>query len=135
MINTTTIAGNLTRDIELRSTASGFTIGFMTVAVNDRIKNKQTGEYEDKPYFFDAKLLGTRAEKLAQYLTKGTKVTVQGKLVQERWEDNAGNRRSRVCILVDDLDFTPRNGGAQQPDAPAAPASDIDGLYDQDIPF
>lgn len=133
MINTTTIAGNLTRDIELRSTASGFTIGFMTVAVNDRIKNKQTGEYEDKPYFFDAKLLGTRAEKLAQYLTKGTKVTVQGKLVQERWEDNAGNRRSRVCILVDDLDFTPRSAAGREDAAPAEAIDDV--LAEEEIPF
>ena len=133
MINTTTIAGNLTRDIELRSTASGFTIGFMTVAVNDRIKNKQTGEYEDKPYFFDAKLLGTRAEKLAQYLTKGTKVTVQGKLVQERWEDNAGNHRSRVCILVDDLDFTPRSAAGREDAAPAEAIDDV--LAEEEIPF
>ena len=133
MINTTTIAGNLTRDIELRSTASGFTIGFMTVAVNDRIKNKQTGEYEDKPYFFDAKLLGTRAEKLAQYLTKGTKVTVQGKLVQERWEDNAGNHRSRVCILVDDLDFTPRSAAGREDAAPAEAIDDA--LAEEEIPF
>ena len=133
MINTTTIAGNLTRDIELRSTASGFTIGFMTVAVNDRVKNKQTGEYEDKPYFFDAKLLGTRAEKLAQYLTKGTKVTVQGKLVQERWEDNAGNHRSRVCILVDDLDFTPRSAAGREDAAPAEAIDDV--LAEEEIPF
>lgn len=123
MINAITLAGNLTRDIELRSTSSGYTIGYLAIAVNDRVKNKQTGEYEEMPYFFDAKLLGTRAERLANYLTKGTRVTVQGKLTQERWEDKDGNRRSRNYVVVEELDFTARNGAGQQPGEPEAAAA------------
>lgn len=118
MINTTTLGGNLTRDIELRSTASGFTVGYLTVAVNDRVKNKQAGEYEKVTYFFDAKLLGARAEKLAQYLTKGTKVTIQGKRTQEQWEDKDGKRRSRDYIVIEEIDFT--SASKSQPAAPTS---------------
>lgn len=131
MINAITLAGNLTRDIELRSTSSGYTIGYLAIAVNDRVKSKQTGKYEEVPYFFDAKLLGPRAEKLANYLTKGVRVTVQGKLTQERWEDKDGNRRSRNYVVVEELDFTARNGAGQQPSEPAAAAPAAAPTFDE----
>lgn len=131
MVNTTTLSGYLTRDIELRSTATGFTIGFMCIAVNDRQKNKQTGEWEGKPYFFDVKLLGSRAEKLAPRLTKGTKIFIQGKLEQERWEDKEGNPRSRVNVVIDDLDFASRK---EQPEQPT-PAEDAPVPATSEVPF
>lgn len=120
MINTVTIAGNLTKDIEVRATPSGYPIGTLSVAVNDRRK-KQDGSWEDYPNYFDCTLLGERAQKLQQYLTKGAKVTVTGKLSQRRWQDKeTGKGRSAVEIVVDGLEFMSRREGAQQAYAPQA---------------
>lgn len=130
MINTVTIGGRLTRDMEVRSTNSGFSIGSMSVAVNDRRKNKQTGEWEDNPMFFDCKLLGRRAESLAPYLVKGLQVTVQGKLQQSRW-DKDGQTRSKVEILVDEIQFQGKSTKQRVEEAfPGAQVYD-----DTDIPF
>ena len=121
MINTVTIAGNLTKDIEVRATPSGYPIGTLSVAVNDRRK-KQDGSWEDYPNYFDCTLLGERAQKLQQYLTKGTKVTVTGKLSQRRWQDKeTGKGRSSVEIVVDGLEFMSRRDGAQQAPQAYAP--------------
>ena len=107
-INTVTLSGNLTRDSELRASAAGNAILNFGVAVNDRQKNQQTGEWEDMPNFFNCTMFGRRAETLAQYLTKGIKVTVQGKLSQRSYEKN-GEKRSSVSIIVNELEFMSRN--------------------------
>ena len=151
-INRATISGNLTRDAELRSTASGMPVLSFSVAVNDRRKNNQTGEWEDVPNFIDCTTFGTRAQSLSQYLTKGTKVAVEGKLRWSQWERD-GQKRSKIEIIVDTLDFmSTRNsggdygasnygGGNAAPasnSAPAysAPAVDTSSsVYDDDIPF
>ena len=72
-INRVIISGNLTRDPELRSTQSGMAVLSFGVAVNDRYKNQQTGEWEDRPNFVDCTMFGNRANSLAQYLSKGTR--------------------------------------------------------------
>ena len=72
-INRCCISGNLTRDAELRHTQGGMAVLSMGVAVNDRRKNQQTGEWEDYANFIDCTMFGPRAEKLAQHLAKGTK--------------------------------------------------------------
>ncbi len=146
-INRATISGNLTRDGELRSTASGMPVLGFSVAVNDRRKNSQTGEWEDVPNFIDCTMFGTRAQALAQYMTKGTKVAVEGKLRWSSWERD-GQKRSKIEIIVDALDFmsSRKNGGngmdapslgAEAYSAPAVPAAaPVQGdLYDEDIPF
>lgn len=107
-INSVTISGNITRDMEVHTNNNGYSFGEFSVAVNERRKNQQ-GEWEDKPHFFDCKMLGDRAPKIAPYLTKGTKVAVIGKLQQDRWEDkNGGGKRSKVYILVNDIEFMSR---------------------------
>lgn len=145
-INRATISGNLTRDAELRSTASGMPVLSFSVAVNDRRKNSQTGEWEDVPNFIDCTMFGTRAQSLSQYLTKGTKVAVEGKLRWSQWERD-GQKRSKIEIIVDSLDFMSSrnsNGGGSAAPAPAsnnaqaysAPAVDTSSsVYDDDIPF
>lgn len=144
-INRATISGNLTRDGELRSTASGMPVLAFSVAVNDRRKNSQTGEWEDVPNFIDCTMFGTRAQALSQYLTKGTKVAVEGKLRWSQWERD-GQKRSKIEVIVDALDFMSsrnKNGGNDM-DAPSAgaeaysapTAAPVQGdLYDEDIPF
>lgn len=135
-INRVNISGNLTREPVLRMTASqSFVLNF-TVAVNDRRKNQQTGEWEDCPNFVDCTVFGTRAEALNRYLHKGTKVAVEGKLRYSVWEKD-GEHRSKLSVIVDEIEFLSRDGadggdaGAPAP-APAAPAPE---LYDEDIPF
>ena len=103
-INRVMISGNLTRDAELRSTQSGMSMLGMGVAVNDRRKNQKTGEWEDWPNFVDCTMFGTRAEKLQPYLTKGSKVALDGKLRYSSWE-SGGQRRSKLGVIVDDLEF------------------------------
>ena len=137
-INRVAISGNLTRDAELRTTQSGMSILDFGVAVNDRRKNQQTGEW-DYPNFVDCTMFGTRAEKLQPYLTKGTKVAIEGKLRYSTWERD-GQRRSKLGVIVDDLEFmSSRHAGsgyAPQPVPEAGPAIDAaSSIYDEDIPF
>ncbi len=132
-INRVCISGNLTRDAELRATASGVAVLGFGVAVNERRKNA-AGEWEDHPNFVDCTMFGTRAEKLEQYLAKGVKVAVEGKLRYSSWERD-GQRRSRLEVVVDDLEFMSRREAVQQ----GAPQPQQQGyqpdVYAEDIPF
>ncbi len=126
-VNRVVISGNLTRDPELRSSQSGTNILTFGMAVNDRRRNPQTGEWEDYANFVDCVLFGNRAEWLARDLRKGKKVFVEGKLRYSTWERD-GQRRSKLEVVVDDIDYDrpPRQQGgyAPQQQAPAynAPA-------------
>lgn len=134
-INRVMISGNLTRDAELRSTQSGMAILGFGVAVNDRLKNKHTGEWEDYPNFVDCTMFGTRAEKLQPYLAKGAKVAIDGKLSYRSWEKD-GQRRSKLEVIVDEIEFmSSKQGGAVQ-HLHTGPALDAaEQVYDEDIPF
>lgn len=129
-INRVNISGNLTRDPELRQTQGGMAILNIGVAVNDRRKNQQTGEWEDVPNFVDCVVFGTRAEKLAQFLAKGSKVAIEGKLRYSSWEKD-GARRSKLEVIVDEIEFMSRGGSQQQRQQQTASAD----LYDDNIPF
>lgn len=152
-INRVIISGNLTRDSELRQTQSGSSILGFGVAVNDRRKNPQTGEWEDFPNYIDCTMFGPRAEKLAQYLTKGLKVAIEGKLRYSSWERD-GQKRSKLEVIVDEIEFmssrqdndsysnvSPQVAyAAQQAQAASgyrAPQFQevTQGVYDSDIPF
>jgi len=128
-INRVNISGNLTRDPELRQTQGGMAILSLGVAVNDRRKNQQTGEWEDVPNFVDCVVFGSRAEKLAQFLAKGTKVAIEGKLRWSQWEKD-GAKRSKLEVIVDEIEFMSR-GGQQRQQQQNASAD----LYDENIPF
>lgn len=146
-INRVCVTGNLTRDPELRATQSGSQVLSFGIAVNDRRKNQQTGEWEDYPNFVDCTMFGTRAEKIANYLAKGSKVAIEGKLRYSSWEKD-GERRSKLEVIVDEIEFMScrdEQGGAVistpvpahvRPAAPrqAAPVAAAE-VYDEDIPF
>jgi single-strand DNA-binding protein len=145
-MNYVALSGNLTRDPEMRATKSGSTILTFGIAVNDRVKNGSTGEWEDYPNFFDCVVFGKRAESLSRILAKGMKVALGGKLRYSSWEKD-GQRRSKIEVIVDSLDFMSRKGegqqmggqgGGQRREETYAPAeryqSDGD-FYDDDIPF
>lgn len=112
-INCVVISGNLTRDPELRTTASGMAVLSLGVAVNDRKKNQQTGEWEDYANFVDCTMFGNRAESVSHYLSKGSKVTIQGKLRYSSWEKD-GQKRSKIEVMVDDIEFMSKSNDQQQ---------------------
>lgn len=121
-INSVSITGNLTRDPELRATLAGTQVLRFGMAVNDRAKNQQTGEWEDRPNFVDCVIFGARAEAMDRILAKGMKVAVEGRLRYSSWQDKEGNRRSKLEVVVDDLDFLSKRGGQQQGQGYQAPA-------------
>lgn len=126
-INKAIITGNLTRDAELRSTGGGLAVANFSVAVNERVKSTATGEWEDRANYIDCTMFGRRAEALAQYMTKGTKVTIEGKLRWSQWEKN-GEKRSKVEVVVDEVELMAR-GEKRASEAPSQ------GVYADDIPF
>ena len=140
-INRVIISGNLTRDPELRHTASGLPVLGFGVAVNDRRKNPQTGDWEDCPNFVDCTMFGARAEGVAKHLAKGTKVAIEGKLRWSQWERD-GKKRSKIEIIVDELEFMSQRKMSDVDAEFAAipttlpPVADLpSSVYDEDIPF
>lgn len=113
-INRVTITGNLTRDPEIRMNANGVAVLNFGVAVNDRYHNKQTDQWEDRPNFVDCVLFGQRAQSLSNILRKGFKCAIEGKLRYNSWEDkNTGQKRSKLEVAVDDIDFMQPKGHGQ----------------------
>ena len=141
-INRVIVSGNLTRDPETRQ-AGGNTVTQFGIAVNDRRKNAQSGEWEDVPNFFDVLVWGTRGESLARFISKGTKVVVAGRLRWSQWTNNEGEKRSKVEIVADDVDFmSQRTGGGAEfnqgsydgPSSGAAAGAPVE-TFEGDIPF
>ena len=134
-INTVCLSGNLTRDAELRFTAGGTGICSFGIAVNDSRKNSQTGQWEDVPNFFDCNIFGARAESIADYLAKGTKVCLTGRLHQSTWETKEGSKRSKVEVIVDVITFMFTKQDKPVQYQTQADISDNVDMYDADIPF
>ncbi len=150
-INSVVVTGNLTRDPELRSLQSGNSVCKLRVAVNSRRKDGATGEWVDKPNFFDVTVWGAQGENCATYLSKGRPVAVQGRLEWREWEADGGGKRQAVEIIADSVQFLGSrdgsggndggNGFTPQSDVPAD-TSDFQGEKatvaasgDDDIPF
>ena len=104
-INRVVLTGNLTRDPELRSTASGMSVCSLRIASNTRRKNQATGEWEDKPNFFDVTVWGAQGENCARFLSKGRPVALDGRLEWREWEAQDGNKRQSVEIVADAVQF------------------------------
>ena len=113
-INKVFISGNLTRDCELRATQGGSQVLTFGVAVNDRRKNPQSGEWEDYPNFIDCVVFGNRAEPLSKFLSKGSKVAIEGKLRWSQWEKD-GHKRSKIEVIVDECEFLTNSKAKNQP--------------------
>jgi single-strand DNA-binding protein len=147
-INRVVMTGNLTRDPELRTTPSGTSVCSLRVACNTRRKDA-SGEWVDKPNYFDVTVWGAQGENCATYLQKGRPVAVDGRLEWREWEDKEGNKRQAVDIIADSVQFlgSPAgdgsgNGGRFTPQSDV-PADTADfkaapvgaGQSDDDIPF
>jgi single-strand DNA-binding protein len=104
-INRVVLTGNLTRDPELRSLQSGTSVCSLRVACNTRRKNNSTGEWEDKPNFFDVTVWGAQGENCARFLSKGRPVALDGRLEWREWQDQQGNNRQSIEIIADAVQF------------------------------
>ena len=141
-INRVVLVGNLTRDPELRHTPSGTAVCNLRLAVNTRRKD-ETGQWVDKPNYFDITVWGNQGERCAQYLSKGRPVGVDGRLEWREWETPEGNKRQAVDVVADTVQFLggrgdgEGGGGGYIPaDATPTPAGDFPtSPIDDDIPF
>ena len=144
-INRVVLVGNLTRDPELRHTAGGSAVCSLRLAVNTRRKDQSTGEWGEKPNFFDITVWGQQGENCAQYLAKGRPVGVDGRLEWREWDAPDGTKRQAVEIVADSVQFLGGRGdgdfgggGGNQyvpASASSAPADDFAPAADDDIPF
>jgi len=153
-VNVVVVTGNLTRDPELRHTGGGTAVCDLRVAVNSRRKD-QSGNWVDKPNYFDVTVWGAQGENCANYLSKGRPVAIEGRLDWREWEAKDGGKRQAVQIIANTVQFLgSRDGGGgggngngggggftPQSDVPAdmsdfssAPASG-GGASEDDIPF
>ena len=146
-INRVVLVGNLTKDPELRHTPSGTAVCSLRLAVNTRRKDSATGEWTEKPNYFDITVWGNQGESCAQYLSKGRPVAVDGRLDWREYEAKDGSKRQAIEIIADSVQFlggrgdgegggglggggnqfVPQGAGSENADFPAA--------TDDDIPF
>ncbi len=101
--NNVSVTGNATREPELRFTPSGQAVANFGVAVNRRWQNRQTQEWEESVSFFDITCWASLAENVAESVSKGTRVTITGRLDQRSWETQEGEKRSKIEIVADDV--------------------------------
>jgi len=104
-INRVVMTGNLTADPELRSLPSGMSVCSMRIACNTRRKNASTGEWEDKPNYFNVTVWGAQGENVARYLSKGRPVAIDGRLEWREWEAQDGSKRQATDIIADSVQF------------------------------
>jgi len=142
------LVGNLTRDPELKQLPSGNSLCQLGVAVNTRQKDA-SGQWVDKPNYFNVVVWGAQGEACARYLTKGQQVAIDGRLSYRSWESQDGSKRSKIEIVADEVVFMGggqggQGGGSdrgshtpsQKSDvAPADDFQDIDFGDEDDIPF
>lgn len=130
-INSIIIVGRLTRDIELKYSTKGTAIGKMGIAVNESVKKNEVWENEVR--FFNVTIFGQMAESLRPYLLKGTQIGIQGKLKQNRWEQN-GQARSSIDIIATSIQLL---GSKEKPagSKEKQQGNNINADYEDDIPF
>lgn len=145
-INRVILTGNLTRDPEVRQTASGTTVCKLRVAVNSRVKVQ--GEWTEKPNYFDVVTFGSQAENVGRYLAKGRALAVDGRLEWSEWE-HEGQKRQSVQIIADSIQFLSdgsgnsggrSTGSDSEPGGPPPVSGEDFGNFggpaaDDDIPF
>jgi single-strand DNA-binding protein len=142
-INRVVLVGNLTKDPELRHTPSGTPVCKLRIAVNSRQKDGATGEWTDKPNYFDVTVWGNQGESCAQYLAKGRAVGIDGRLDWREWEAQDGSKRQAVEIIADSVQFIGGRGegGGEPQFVPAGATADQGSTADSgasgddDIPF
>jgi single-strand DNA-binding protein len=145
-INRVVLVGNLTKDPELRQTPSGMAVCNLRLAVNTRRKDNATGQWTEKPNYFDITVWGAQGENCAQYLAKGRPVGIDGRLEWREWDAQDGTKRQAVEVVADTVQFLGGRGdgegggggGGGNQFVPAGATSGADADFtatDDDIPF
>ncbi len=104
-INRVVMTGNLTKDPELRSLPSGTSVCELRIACNTRRKDAASGEWTDKPNYFNVKVWGAQGENAARFLHKGRPVAIDGRLEWREWEAQDGTKRQAIDIIADSVQF------------------------------
>ncbi len=139
-LNKVQIIGNLTRDPELRTTTSGTNVTSFGVATSRRWKDKTSGEQKEQTEFHNIVAWGRLSDIVSQYLHKGSKVYVEGRLQTRSWEDQTGTKKYRTEIIAENLIMLDSRGTAgakppaEKPTAPSAPPEEEE-INVEDIPF
>jgi single-strand DNA-binding protein len=141
-VNSVVLVGRLTRDAELTYAGSGTAICKFSLANN--YSRRQGDSWQEETNFFDCVLFGRSGEALQRYLVKGKQVAVQGTLRQDRWESQEGQKRSRVNVIVNELNLLGSPGGGGQSNSRPAqgpsqsggqPDYDSASDFEDDVPF
>lgn len=127
--NRVVLVGNLTRDIELRETPSGASVADASIAVNDR--RKQGDDWVEETSFVDLTLWNKTAQNAAEYLSKGSPILIEGRLKQDSWENESGEKRTKLKVVVEKLQFL-GSPSQKNDEKVAVSASSSKG---EDIPF
>lgn len=134
-INIVSITGNLAADPELRATTSGTQVLNFRIASNFSVKNRQTGEWEERPNWVGCVVIGARAEPLSRLLSRGDKVAVSGSLRYHEWEAKDGTKRSVLEVYADNVILMPKPKGDGTPQHPVSQTDHYSSVYDEDCPF
>lgn len=131
-MNLVVLKGNLTKDIELKYTPNGTALAKTSIAISDGYGDNK------KTYFFNLTFFGKTAEMVNQYLHKGSSILVRGKLVQETWTDNMGNKKQNVSVIVENVEFCEKK--ASQTNQPQqtynqTPPQQNNNIDEESIPF
>ena len=139
--NRVLLMGNLTRNPEIRYTPSGTAVADLGLAINESYKNK-AGEMVEQTCFVDVVVWGRQAETSSEYLQKGSPVFVEGRLQLDQWESQEGEKRSKLRVRADRVQFlgtsgkstefsaAPAASAPQEASQPSAAPAD-----DDDVPF
>jgi single-strand DNA-binding protein len=148
-VNKAILVGNLGRDAECTTTAGGFPIARFSLATTHRRKDSRSGQWEDRTEWHRVVLLGSQAESLRDYLTKGKQIYVEGRIETRSWDDKDGQKRYMTEIIADRIQLLggpsgdrDRSGGqsraSRTPDEGHTRSGDADsqlGPDDDDVPF
>lgn len=143
-VNKVILIGNLGRDPEVRYTPNGLAVANVTVATTEAWKDKQSGENQERTEWHRIVMYSRLAEIAGEYLRKGSKVYVEGRLQTRKWQDKAGQDRYTTEVVADSLQMLDSKGGQQSGSMPsnetaetaaAAPQHEPADNFDDDIPF
>jgi len=115
-VNAVFLMGNLTRDIELRYTASGSPVGNMGLAVNRKYKSGD--EWKEEVIFVEVTVWGSQAENCAKYLAKGSPCFIEGRLAFSEWTTDDGQKRNKLTVTANSVQFVGSKGEGQEKASP-----------------
>lgn len=126
-LNKVFLIGNLTRDPDVRYLPSGTAVADLGLAVNERYKDSKSNEWKEKTTFLEVVVWQRQAETAGEYLSKGSPVFVEGRLQLDEWETKDGEKRSRLRVRADRLQFLGRPSKPQYRDGPDGDAGEARG--------